>query len=56
LVNIEVNSVKIDRKLEVLNWNELKTCMRRKFVMPSYLRKERKKLVKIGRKFVDGEK
>ena len=30
-------------KLEIFNWNELKACMRRKFVPPSYLKKERKR-------------
>jgi len=33
--------VRIDRKLEVLNWDELKMCMRRKFVLPSYVRKKK---------------
>ena len=42
-------------------WSDLKVCMRRKFVPPSYDRKrkhreEMKQLVKIGRKFVEGEK
>jgi len=27
-------------RLEILNWSELMTCMRRKFVFPSYLKKE----------------
>jgi len=42
-------------------WSDLKACMRRKFVPPSYdrkrkLREEMKELVRIGRKFVDKEK
>jgi len=54
------NDARIDTKLEVLNWNELKACMRTKFVMPTYeknkkFKEEIKELVQNGRKFVDGE-
>jgi len=46
-------------KVEYLS--DLKACMRRKFVPPSYDRKrklieEMKELVRIGKKFVEGEK
>ncbi|MGN6822131.1 MAG: hypothetical protein ACTHJ7_05085, partial [Candidatus Nitrosocosmicus sp.] len=49
------------RKSEVLNWDELKMCMRRKFVPPSYvkkkkLREEMKELVEKGRNFIYREK
>jgi len=41
-------------------WSDLKECVRRKFVPPSYdrkrnIREEMKELVRIGRKFVDGK-
>jgi len=44
-----------------LNWSELKACVRRKFVRPSYeqnkkIREEIKDLVKQGRKIIDGKK
>jgi len=52
--------VRIGRKSEVLNWDELKMCMRRKFDMPSYvkkkkLREEMNELVEKGRNFINGE-
>ena len=55
------SDVRIDTKLEIQYQSDLKACMRRKFVLPLYekknkLRKEMKELVKIGKKFVDGEK
>ena len=51
----------LERKSEVLNWDELKMCMRRKFVPPSYvknkkLREEMKELVEKGRNFIYREK
>ncbi|XP_068483128.1 uncharacterized protein [Phaseolus vulgaris] len=53
--------VRIGRKSEILNWDELKMCMRRKFVPPSYvkkkkLREEMKELVEKGRNFIYREK
>jgi len=53
--------VRIGRKSEVVNCDELKMCMRRKFVLPSYvkkkkLREEMKELVEKGRNFINGEK
>ena len=53
--------VRIVTKSKVEYWSDLKASMRRKFFSPSYdrkrkLREEMKELVKIGRKFVDGEK
>jgi len=45
----------------MLNWDELKMCMRRNFVPPSYVRKkklreEMKELVEKGRNFIYAEK
>ena len=51
--------VRIGRKLEVLNWDGLKMCMRRKFVPPvrkKKLREEMKELEEKGRNFINGEK
>jgi len=50
----------IDTTSKVEYWSDLNACLRRKFVSPSYdrkrkLREEMKELVRIGRKFVDGE-
>jgi len=47
--------------LNFLNWNELKVCMRRKFVLPSYekkkkLREEIEELVRKERKFINEKK
>jgi len=55
------NDVKLGRKLEILNLNELKACIRRNFVPLSYdknkkLKEEIKDLVEKQRKSVDGEK
>jgi len=33
------NDVRIGRKSEILNWNELKVCLRRNFVLRSYQKK-----------------
>ena len=43
--------VSIGRKFKILNWKELKACMRRKFVPPSYLekREKEKKIERINR-------
>jgi len=53
--------VSIERKIKIMNWHELKECIRRKFGLPSYeknkkIREEMNELVKIGRKIIDGEK
>jgi len=53
--------VRIGTKSKVEYWSDLKACMRRKFVPHSHDRKRKlgekmEELVKIGRKFVDGEK
>jgi len=54
-------NVKIGRKSEILNWDELKMCMRRKFVLVPYvkkkkLREEIKELMEKGRNFRNEEK
>jgi len=53
--------VRIDRKSEELNCDELKMSMRRKFVLPLYvkekkLREEMKEHVEKRRNFINGEK
>ena len=52
--------VRIGRKSKVLNWDELKMCMKRKCVSPSYvkknkLREEMKEFEEKGRNFINGE-
>ncbi|XP_068500862.1 uncharacterized protein [Phaseolus vulgaris] len=54
-------NVKIDRKSEILNWDELKMGMRRKFIPLPYVKKkkrieEMKELMEKGRNFINREK
>ena len=54
-------NVRIGRKSEIRNWDELKMCVRRNFVLISSvkekkLREEIKELVEKGRTFIYGEK
>ena len=54
-------NVRIGRKSEILNRDELKMCMRRKFVLLPYVKKnklieEMKELMEKGRNFINREK
>ena len=54
-------NIKIGRKSEILNWDEVKMCMRRKLVPLPYvkkknLREEMKELMEKGRNFINREK